>query len=88
MRRRTRPSRLRKNSKNARKGKGTTGVPIAPGFGAMGWRSSTRAAKSLKIDSGFRVCVRTHFHAIWWREVQENPAPEGRTSLAPRFSAG
>jgi hypothetical protein len=53
MRRRTRPSRLRKNSKNARKGKGTTGVPIAPGFGAMGWRSSTRAAKSLKIDSGF-----------------------------------
>jgi hypothetical protein len=77
MRRRTRPSRLRKNSKNARKGKGTTGVPIAPGFGAMGWRSSTRAAKSLKIDSGFRVCVRTRFREIRRNSVHKKSSPGG-----------
>src|SRR5260370_177971 len=33
-------------------------------------------------------CMRTCFRATWWVEAQENPAPEGRTSLAQRFSAG
>ena len=39
-------------------------------------------------DEGFSVCVRTDVLAIRWNEELENPAPEGRTSLAQRFSAG
>src|ERR1019366_10589542 len=40
------------------------------------------------VAQRFRVCVRTRFRAIRWNEAQESPAPEGRTSLAQRFSAG
>ena len=34
------------------------------------------------------MCVRTGFWAIRWNEELGNPAPEGRTNLAQRFSAG
>jgi len=34
------------------------------------------------------VCVRTGFWAIRWNEELGNPALEGRTNLAQRFSAG
>jgi len=34
------------------------------------------------------VCVRTSFQASGRDETPENPAPEGRTSLAQRDSAG
>src|ERR1035438_5394587 len=33
-------------------------------------------------------CVRLGFRAIRWNEMPDNPAPEGRSSLAQRFSAG
>jgi hypothetical protein len=36
----------------------------------------------------FSVCMRASFQASWWDEMPENPAPEGRTSLAQRASAG
>ena len=34
------------------------------------------------------MCVRTDVLAIRWNEEFENAAPEGRTNLAQRFSAG
>ena len=34
------------------------------------------------------MCVRTDVLAIRWNEELENAAPEGRTNLAQRFSAG
>src|ERR1019366_8174250 len=37
---------------------------------------------------GYRVCARTRFRTVWWNQTQENAAPEGRPSLAQRFSAG
>src|ERR1035437_7423995 len=42
---------------------------------AFGWSSAS-------------VCVRTRFRTVWWNQAQENAAPEGRPSLAQRFSAG
>jgi hypothetical protein len=36
----------------------------------------------------FSVCVRTRFRPTKWNGLAGNPAPEGRTSLAQRFSAG
>ena len=40
------------------------------------------------IVKPFSVCVRTRSWVTRWNEVLENPAPEGRTRLARRFSAG
>src|ERR1039457_6312080 len=34
------------------------------------------------------MCVRTRFRATRWNGLAGNPAPEGRPSLAQRFSAG
>src|ERR1039458_4310784 len=36
----------------------------------------------------YRGCVRTRFRTVWWNQAQRNAAPEGRPSLAQRFSAG
>jgi len=43
--------------------------------------------KSFEIGRPLRVCVRNNFQATRWRQILENPAPEGRPSLAQRFSA-
>ena len=40
------------------------------------------------VAQRFSVCVRTGFWAIRWNKELENAAPEGRTNLAQRFSAG
>src|ERR1019366_80949 len=37
---------------------------------------------------GLSVCGRTGFRANGWNRTREIPAPEGRPSLAQRFSAG
>jgi len=44
--------------------------------------------KKFEISAGFRVCVRTHFRTIQWNKITWDPAPEGRPSIAQRFSAG
>src|SRR5450759_4299517 len=40
------------------------------------------------VAQRFSVCVRTRFWTVWWKQAQENAAPEGRPRLAQRFSAG
>jgi hypothetical protein len=40
------------------------------------------------VAQRFSVCVRTDVLAIRWNEQIENAAPEGRTNLAQRLSAG
>src|SRR5271157_605923 len=40
------------------------------------------------LESPFSVHVRTPFHSTRRDEMRDNPAPEGRTSLAQRASAG
>src|SRR6266568_7338497 len=35
-----------------------------------------------------RSVVRTNLRTIQWNQLSENPAPEGRSSLAQRLSAG
>src|ERR1019366_2535563 len=51
-----------------------------------GYRFSDTARS--KSNTPLGVCVRTRFRTVWWNQAQENSAPEGRPSLAQRFSAG
>src|SRR6266403_5822598 len=44
--------------------------------------------KSRSRDASPVVCVRLNLPTIPWNQLSENPAPEGRSSLAQRFSAG
>jgi hypothetical protein len=66
-------------------------APPAPETGHRKWfwegPGFSRAA-TIPIEMGFIVCVRTDVLAIRWNEELENAAPEGRTNLAQRFSAG
>src|ERR1017187_7451982 len=41
-----------------------------------------------KIAQRFSVCARTNFEETQWCATSESPAPEGRTIIARRFSAG
>jgi len=41
-----------------------------------------------QVAQRFSECVRTRFRIIRWNQLSENPAPEGRSRLAQRFSAG
>jgi len=51
-------------------------------------RRYTRRVARNTPPEGRSVCVKLVFWAIRWNEELENPAPEGRTNLAQRFSAG
>ncbi len=39
-------------------------------------------------SQGLIVCVRPHLRAFRWTQMLDSPAPEGRPTLAQRFSAG
>src|ERR1035441_3825971 len=53
------------------------------------WKSGPSGPRKFhKISVGFSVCVRTGFRATGWDGAPQNPAPEGRPTLAQRFSAG
>src|ERR1017187_4650761 len=81
---------LRKNSDQSWFGKGTSLlVPLSR------WKCVCASAPEvcfLRRDEFFRKlfsgCVRTDVLPLRWKEELENAAPEGRTNLAQRFSAG